>query len=438
MIGWFPDPYPDELFYSVCARYSERMSYKHKNYLYQDLFGKSCYSVGSFAYLYLATRLDYLITSLPPGNYYTADRLIDEHTLFSFYSAFSPPYLINLIRDTMKQNSPIIPLRSLNIYIKRKHYLRFCSQCILEDKKQFGECYWHCIHQAIGVEVCLIHSIILQKIEIEPYYCKPEFILAEKAVNTHTNNYLELSDNNFKRFMELAYNIDWLLKHPNTIFLGDSIRRIYIKLLYKKYGRFDFKVKDSLNKVMNDFINYYSTPFLQMFKSDLGKSSNWLRDIFVSDGQIKNPLHHLLAITFLESTVEDFFKISFDYKPFGTDYCPCINRGGEYFQRLLIKEKYQYTGYSNSAKTVTETEFRCICGLVSSQTAFNRIDEYKVPILERKIKCSSSWEYALKNLWENQAFTFTEIAQYLGVSEETLEHQVGYLKLPLLRPRLSK
>lgn len=436
MIGWFPDPYPDELFYSVCARYSQRMSYKHKNYLYQELFGKNCYSVCSFVYLYLATRLDYLITSLPPGNHYTANGLIDEHTLFSFYSTFYPPYLINMIRDTMKQNNPKIPLKSLNIYIKNQHHLQFCPQCILEDKKRFGECYWHRIHQALGVEICLIHSIILQKIELKAYSDRMEFMLAEKAVNTHTNNYLELSDTNFKHFMQLAHKIDWLLKHPNTIFFGDSIRRIYLKLLYKKYGILDFKDKDSLNKVINDFINYYSTPFLKMLKSNFGKSRNWLRDIFVLDGKSKNPLHHLLTIIFLESTVEDFFKTSFDYKSFGTDYCPCINRHGEYFQRLLIQDKYQDTDYSNMTKTVTE--FRCICGFVSSKTAINRIDEYQLPILNRRIKYSFAWEYALKKLWKNQAFTFTEIAQYLGVSEETLGHQVGYLKLPLLRQMPSK
>lgn len=312
MIGWFPDPYPDELFYSVCARYSERMSYKHKNYLYQEIFGKNCYAVCSFAYLYLATRLDYLITSLPPANHYTADSLIDEHTLFSFYSAFCPPYLINMVRDAMKENSPKIPLKSIIFLSKRKentNYLYFCSQCMLEDQKQFGECYWHRIHQAPGLELCLIHNILLQKIEVGPYSYKTGFILAEKAVTLQASNSLQFTDTNFKHFIQLAHNIDWLFKHPNTIFFGDSIRRIYIKLLYKKYGKLDFKDENYLNKLINDFINYYSAPFLKMFNSDFYKSTNWLIDIFLSDGKIKNTLHHLLAIIFLESTVEDFLKL---------------------------------------------------------------------------------------------------------------------------------
>lgn len=336
MIGWFPDPYPDELFYSVCARYSERMNYNSKNDLYQELFGKNSYSISSFVYLYLATKLDSLITSLPPGNHYTADNLIDNHTLFSFYSAFFPPYLINIVRDTMKQNSPKIPLKSLNIYTSHKKYLRFCPQCIVEDKKQFGEYYWHRVHQAAGVEICLIHSIILQKVEAGEYYSTTRFIVAEKTINTHTNNYFELLNTNFKHFMQLAHNIDWLLKHPNAIFFGDSLRKSYIKLLYKKYGKLDFKDKIFVNKVINDFSNYYSTPFLQMLRSDFGKSSNWLIDLFILDGKINNPLRQLLAIILLESTVEDFFKTSLEHKPFGTDYWLCLGRMLKSFLGRLI------------------------------------------------------------------------------------------------------
>ncbi|MDZ8070952.1 MAG: TnsD family Tn7-like transposition protein [Nostoc sp. DedQUE08] len=432
MIGWFPDPYPDELFYSVCARYSERMNYKKNMHVCEDLFGESFSSV----YLYLVTRLDYLITSLPAENNYTADRLIDEHTLLSFYSAFHPPYLIKMLRDTMKQNNPKFSLTKFGIFMQHRNYLRFCPQCILEDKKQFGECYWHRIHQVPGVEICLIHSIILQKSEVGSGHHSRGLVLAEEAVKTKINNSLKLSNVNFKHFIQLAHNIDWLLKHQDVIFFGDSIRKIYIKLLYKKYGEFNFKDKTSLAKLINDFREYYSPSLLKILQCDFGISSKWLIDIFILDGKIRNPLRHLLAINFFESTVEDFWNTSLEYNPFGTDYCPCVNRGSEYFQRLLIKDKCQHTDYSNSTKTVAE--FRCICGCVSLKTDFNRINKHQVPIVTNKIKYGYPWEYALKMLWQNQEFSFTEIAQYLGVSEETIERQVGYLKLPLLRKMPNK
>jgi len=41
MIGYFPEPYPDELFYSLCARFGDRMKYANKLTVARDLFGKS-------------------------------------------------------------------------------------------------------------------------------------------------------------------------------------------------------------------------------------------------------------------------------------------------------------------------------------------------------------------------------------------------------------
>ncbi|WP_083782439.1 TnsD family Tn7-like transposition protein [Nostoc punctiforme] len=292
------------------------------------------------------------------------------------------------------------------------------------------------MHQVPGVEVCLIHNIILQKTELGTghHYCG--LVSAEEAVKTKINNYLELSDVNLKYFIQLAHNVDWLLKYPNAIFFGDSVRKIYIKLLYKKYGEFNFKDKKSLAKLINDFREYYSPPFLKMLQCDFARHSNWLIDMFILDGKIRHPLRHLLLIIFFESTVEYFFKTSLKYKPFGTEYCPCINRGGEYFQQLLIKDKYQHTDYSNSTKAVTE--FCCICDFVSFNRDFDIINKYQVPIATKKIEYGYAWEYALKMLWQNRALNFTEIAQYLGVSEETIERQVGYLKLPLLRRMPNK
>ncbi|HEX8377847.1 MAG TPA: hypothetical protein VF602_08505 [Pedobacter sp.] len=40
MIGFFPDPYPDELLYSACARYSERVKYVNKQFIMEDMFGR--------------------------------------------------------------------------------------------------------------------------------------------------------------------------------------------------------------------------------------------------------------------------------------------------------------------------------------------------------------------------------------------------------------
>ncbi len=41
-------------------------------------------------------------------------------------------------------------------------YFRFCSICLREDVEQYGEPYWHRVHQVAGVLVCPIHQVWLQ------------------------------------------------------------------------------------------------------------------------------------------------------------------------------------------------------------------------------------------------------------------------------------
>jgi hypothetical protein len=39
MIGFFPDPYPDELLYSACARFGDRSNYRNVATVARELFG---------------------------------------------------------------------------------------------------------------------------------------------------------------------------------------------------------------------------------------------------------------------------------------------------------------------------------------------------------------------------------------------------------------
>lgn len=60
MIGFFPDPYPDELFYSACARYADRVKYPNKQLSLIKLSGQK----GVSAIIDFPTRLDYFVSAL--------------------------------------------------------------------------------------------------------------------------------------------------------------------------------------------------------------------------------------------------------------------------------------------------------------------------------------------------------------------------------------
>jgi hypothetical protein len=77
MLGFFPTPYPDELLYSICARYQARMNYSSQSSTVLDLFETK----KAIAIFDLPSKLQRLLASLPPGHDYTVDQFIDNHTL---------------------------------------------------------------------------------------------------------------------------------------------------------------------------------------------------------------------------------------------------------------------------------------------------------------------------------------------------------------------
>ena len=86
MINHFPTPLPDELFYSLCARYGERVRYSDIEAVNEDLFGAR----GKSAVVDLPSHLGHFVRSLPPNHDLTLSRLIYKHTLLPFYAPFLP------------------------------------------------------------------------------------------------------------------------------------------------------------------------------------------------------------------------------------------------------------------------------------------------------------------------------------------------------------
>ena len=97
MISCLPDSYPDELLYSIWARYSDRVQYPNKASILNDLFGNGNLK----PIIDLPCHLKHFVDNLPLGQKYTADYFIDCHTLLPFYSPFLPQERLNQIREQM-------------------------------------------------------------------------------------------------------------------------------------------------------------------------------------------------------------------------------------------------------------------------------------------------------------------------------------------------
>src|SRR5262249_1104959 len=147
--------------------------YSSGNALLRELFGTRSFK----AIVDLPSHLGRLISALQPETSYTVDGLIDDHTLLPFYGSFLPSERLRCLRyDMCGDNGSGVHMRAgiVGCPIPLPAWFRFCPLCIDEDRKHFGECYWHRVHQIPGVEVCPVHEVFLQNSSVHARNTQPK------------------------------------------------------------------------------------------------------------------------------------------------------------------------------------------------------------------------------------------------------------------------
>lgn len=178
MLIFFPHPYPDEILYSIFARYhkcSHNICAAHTS---QDLFGKTAYAMPV-----LPGNLRVLCGRLSPDSLITADRLICNNTLFPLHKPFLTEHRIKILLDLMNKSGSGAEIMkvaaSLTNSIKPSRFLKYCPECLRMDEERYGEPYWHRTHQVFGVHICHIHNAwlkesaisVLEQRDRRAYYC---------------------------------------------------------------------------------------------------------------------------------------------------------------------------------------------------------------------------------------------------------------------------
>ncbi len=215
MIGLFPDPYPDELVYSMLARYYMKSGYPGYVCAAEDLF-RSTWKPPSIEFL----------DDYQPEVYQRLEKntgmrnIVLNHTMFPVYGMFVQPERRRAAFGAMLtgngNNQFLLPL---NKGKKNDRYLRYCPVCVKVDREKYGETYWHRIHQIYGLSICPRHLCRLYDSDI-PIKRKqsPDLITAEEAC---TGKAVEYSDIDAER--NLATYIYAVMMQPVNLFSGGSI-----------------------------------------------------------------------------------------------------------------------------------------------------------------------------------------------------------------------
>lgn len=418
-------PYEDELLYSVLGRYHIRSGNTSIKATLQDIFGKTTVT----AVADLPSHTDRIIDNMPIGNQYTADMLMDKHTLYPFYAAFIPAEQAEKIKEYMKgeKGGSIynkIGLMASGISLNQK--FKFCPQCIREDMERYGELYWHRIHQIPGILICPEHKVPLHDSQIPVRgFNKHEYRIASPdacRVNSNAPNY---PDRVLEQLTNIAEVADFLLNYrfPNKPL--EWFRKQYINRL-KILGYANINGNVNQKELLTDFVDYYGDYLLIILQSyiDTNSEYNWLSELLRKKSKTTHPIRHLLLAKFLNISIEDLFYYKFEYKPFGSGPWPCLNPAVGHYKANTIQDIQ--IKYGNDSKSPLGI-FTCSCGFSYMRTGTDTTgdDKYKITKI---LAFGPVWEAKLIELVEKR-LSLRQTARLLQADPATVKKYAKKLGL---------
>lgn len=156
MIAYLPTIYPDELVFSWISRFYAHSGYPCYSMVLEELFGNKAYRMNYEFMGHFSDNAKAIIDKM-----IDMGELIEKHTMFPYYARFAPQARRSAAYETMisgKHISKLLPIPTNT----EARYLMFCPECAKEDRRAFGEAYFHRTHQIRHIGICPHHGCTLQ------------------------------------------------------------------------------------------------------------------------------------------------------------------------------------------------------------------------------------------------------------------------------------
>lgn len=423
MLPFFPTPYPDELLYSVLARYhiwSRNFSLKDT---IDDLFGRKTAS----AVIDLPNNLKAVSDQLPEGSINTPDRFIQKHTLFPLFKPFLPKERVDKLIHSMINGGDIhARIGVMASSISSPKFLRYCPECVNEDERKYGEPYWHRTHQVPGVEICPIHQTFLveSNIATTARQNKHEFIaldckLTKQSVSKKANK------KEFEHEMAIAEAVYWLLNNDVPVLGTEKIHNRYINYLKKMNLTAAASRRVRQKELMETFRHFYGHDLLEKLNCAINYGQdNWLSKLVRKPRTTAHPIKHILLIRFIGLTPEQFFEEDMVYHPFGKGPWLCLNAAADHYKQPVIDDCKVTRDYKTGVPVGT---FTCSCGFVYSRRGPDKeeSDQFKIGRIK---EFGPVWREKLIQLKIKEERGLRETARILNVDPGTVKNQLEKLK----------
>ena len=405
MLSFFPTPYKDEILYGICSRYHNRIGNIHHSVTMKELFGEKYRS----SKLLFPTALSYLESELPPFSKISALSLLQNNTPYNYFKAFLPESRRESLKGAMLNNDGknAAIIAGLGTDLTMFKSLRFCPECVKEDVNQYGEGYWHIIHQIPGVFICPYHGVATENSDVpvndlnkSSYSSLDEDKYLNKEVtifNDTTKEKLHVISLKILECLNLDYRMNL-----------EVMKEVYEDyLIYKGYMHPSGRLYRE--KIVTDFNSFYGDEVLSLLGYEvlLEKKTNWFFRVIKNPEAEGNPIRHILLMLFLG--IEFDFKVNNEikYLPFGLGPWYCLNPVCEHYKQPVIESiELKFDSRNDNVAA----NFACDCGFKYTRHApYNpELDKFSYKyILEygslwdnKLIEMSTDGHHSLKDVYE--------------------------------------
>jgi hypothetical protein len=444
MINHFPTPFPDELFYSLCARYGERVRYSDIEAVNKDLFGAR----GMSASVDLPSHLGHFVRSLPPNHGLCLSRLICKYTLLPFYAPFLPVERFSRVCKDMEGADGGAIHKCAGITpsnVRLNNWLRYCPVCVADDRGATDHCcYWHRLHQVPGVEVCPHHHVFLENstVRARNRVNSALYVTAERAIVVANARPLDPDDEIHQGLLGVARDAAWLLDQSGLNPGYDLLNAHYLEILSgKKLANRGYVY---VRKLLDAMAVSVPHPLLVMLQCefDAAKAHSWPAQLIknLRQGKTHHPLRHLLLMRLAGHTAESFFT-SLSARPhanvskplpFGQGPWPCLNPVCTNYRKPKIREIDVHESWKLNGVPVMKVS--CACGFTYARRGPDSTpeDRYRFDWI---YTYGAVWEATLRGWWDDTSLSIHWMAPRLGVAHNAVKYQA--IRLGLKFPRVG-
>jgi len=336
VLTFFPKPYPDELLYSIIARFHIWSGNGEMADTMEQLFDNR----RERATVLIPKHINILAEKTKKFglNYET---ILFEHTIFPYITCFLNMQQFDhafnsVIGNDQKESSFSIYKHNLN-----PRFLRYCPICIRDDRIDYGEAYWHRIHQTYGLSVCGKHSCYLKDSSIEIPDNRNNRYIALELLNKAMDS-LDAEDiSGCKNEYQIACDIDYIYKNYELIRKlmwnkYEMIREATIALLFNR-GLSTQKGLVKIDRLCEEFYGRYSSLQPKQLLIDLNNDNkeHWLITLCRSSQKPVIPIRFILFADFLAGGLNQYICLILKQEKFvnneKTVFQPPI-----YFEEKLI------------------------------------------------------------------------------------------------------